>query len=135
MNEKFKDLAILYFEGRLTPNQECEFFGFIAADPENAAQMREWECEWKRQHTPSANVLQSLTIFNAKIEHRSNQLHTRRRWLRITSVAAASALIFLSTFAVLHITKPQVSEQFFTVEAPQGTRSHITLYDGTQDRQ
>ena len=45
MNEKFKDLAILYFEGRLTPNQECEFFGFIAADPENAAQMREWECE------------------------------------------------------------------------------------------
>ena len=132
MNEKFKDLAILYFEGRLTPNQECEFFGFIAADPENAAQMREWECEWKRQHTPSANVLQSLTIFNAKIEHRSNQLHTRRRWLRITSVAAASALIFLSTFAVLHITKPQVSEQFFTVEAPQGTRSHITLYDGTQ---
>ena len=44
MNEKFKDLAILYFEGRLTPNQECEFFGFIAADPENAAQMREWEC-------------------------------------------------------------------------------------------
>ena len=59
MNEKFKDLAILYFEGRLTPNQECEFFGFIAADPENAAQMREWECEWKRQHTPSANVLGS----------------------------------------------------------------------------
>lgn len=30
MNESFRKLAILYFEGRITPNQECELFGFIA---------------------------------------------------------------------------------------------------------
>lgn len=132
MNENFKDLAILYFEGRLTPNQERELFGFIAAAPENALQVRRWEYEWKRQHTPSADVLHSLTILNEKIEHRSNRLHTRRRWLRIASAAAAAVLVFLSTFTVLHLTKHQGSEQFFTVEAPQGTRSHITLYDGTQ---
>lgn len=130
MNESFKKLAILYFEGRLTPNQECELFGFIVAAPENSLQVRKWESEWKRQHTPSANVLHSLTIFNEKVEHRNNRLHTRRRWLRIAS--AAAVLIFLSTFTVFHLTKHQGSEQFFTVEAPLGTRSHITLDDGTQ---
>ena len=40
MNESFRKLAILYFEGRITPNQECELFGFIAAAPENALQVR-----------------------------------------------------------------------------------------------
>lgn len=48
MNESFRKLAILYFEGRITPNQECELFGFIAAAPENALQVRKWESEWKR---------------------------------------------------------------------------------------
>ena len=70
MNESFRKLAILYFEGRITPNQECELFGFIAAAPENALQVRKWESEWKRQHIPSTNVLHSLAMFNAKVEHR-----------------------------------------------------------------
>lgn len=130
MNESFRKLAILYFEGRITPNQECELFGFIAAAPENALQVRKWESEWKRQHIPSTNVLHSLAMFNAKVEHRDNRLRTRHRWLRFS--AAAVVLTFLSTFTVFHLTKHHGSEQFFTVEAPQGTRSHITLYDGTQ---
>jgi fe2+-dicitrate sensor, membrane component len=69
-------------------------------------------------------------MFNAKVEHRDNRLRTRHRWLRFS--AAAVVLTFLSTFTVFHLTKHHGSEQFFTVEAPQGTRSHITLYDGTQ---
>ena len=96
MNESFRKLAILYFEGRITPNQECELFGFIAAAPENALQVRKWESEWKRQHIPSTNVLHSLAMFNAKVEHRDNRLRTRHRWLRFS--AAAVVLTFLYSF-------------------------------------
>ena len=45
MNESLKELAVRYFEGPIAPEEECELFGFLAASPENAALMREWERE------------------------------------------------------------------------------------------
>ena len=54
MNESLKELAVRYFEGPIAPEEECELFGFLAASPENAALMREWEREWKQRHVPSA---------------------------------------------------------------------------------
>ena len=128
MNESLKELAVRYFEGRITPEQECELFGFIAAAPENAARMHEWEREWKRRHTPSADVLRSLAQLRAKAELRDRRLRTRR-WLRFS--AAAAVLVLIAPFAIERMDF-KAPEQIFTVEAPQGTHSHITLYDGTQ---
>ena len=68
MNESLKELAVRYFEGPIAPEEECELFGFLAASPENAALMREWEREWKQRHVPSADVLRSLARLNGKIE-------------------------------------------------------------------
>ena len=67
MNESLKELAVRYFEGPIAPEEECELFGFLAASPENAALMREWEREWKQRHVPSADVLRSLARLNGKI--------------------------------------------------------------------
>ena len=55
MNESLKELAVRYFEGPIAPEEECELFGFLAASPENAALMREWE----RERRTSADVLRS----------------------------------------------------------------------------
>lgn len=69
MNESLKELAVRYFEGPIAPEEECELFGFLAASPENAALMREWEREWKQRHVPSADVLRSLAReYDVKIE-------------------------------------------------------------------
>lgn len=58
MNESLKELAVRYFEGPIAPEEECELFGFLAASPENAALMREWEREWKQRHVrrPTSSV-------------------------------------------------------------------------------
>lgn len=74
MNESLKELAVRYFEGPIAPEEECELFGFLAASPENAALMREWEREWKQRHVPSADVLRSLARLNGKIERRENRI-------------------------------------------------------------
>lgn len=84
MNESLKELAVRYFEGPIAPEEECELFGFLAASPENAALMREWEREWKQRHVPSADVLRSLARLNGKIERRENRIRARRRWLRFS---------------------------------------------------
>ena len=110
MNESLKELAVRYFEGPIAPEEECELFGFLAASPENAALMREWEREWKQRHVPSADVL--------------------RRWLRFS--AAAAVLILISAFTTRHLIHTEDPVQMFSVQAPQGTNSRISLPDGSQ---
>ncbi len=130
MNEKLKRLAVRYFEGPISPDEERELFAFIAAAPENAARMREWEEEWKREHIPSLSVLDSLGLLKAKIRKRDGAMLNRRRWLRFT--AAAAVLILISAFTTRYIMRLETPEQLFSVQAPQGTNSRISLPDGTQ---
>ena len=130
MNESLKELAVRYFEGPIAPEEECELFGFLAASPENAALMREWEREWKQRHVPSADVLRSLARLNGKIERRENRIRDRRRWLRFS--AAAAVLILISAFTTRHLIHTEDPVQMFSVQAPQGTNSRISLPDGSQ---
>lgn len=130
MNESLKELAVRYFEGPIAPEEECELFGFLAASPENAALMREWEREWKQRHVPSADVLRSLARLNGKIERRENRIRARRRWLRFS--AAAAVLILISAFTTRHLIHTEDPVQMFSVQAPQGTNSRISLPDGSQ---
>ena len=130
MNESLKELAVRYFEGPIATEEECELFGFLAASPENAALMREWEREWKQRHVPSADVLRSLARLNGKIERRENRIRARRRWLRFS--AAAAVLILISAFTTRHLIHTEDPVQMFSVQAPQGTNSRISLPDGSQ---
>lgn len=92
--------------------------------------MREWEREWKQRHVPSADVLRSLARLNGKIERRENRIRARRRWLRFS--AAAAVLILISAFTTRHLIHTEDPVQMFSVQAPQGTNSRISLPDGSQ---
>ena len=126
MNERIREIALRFFEGTITAEEECELYGFLNGNPQGLAQMREWESCWKRDHVPPADVLDSLDSLRRKIRRRRP---LRRLWLRISAAAAALALV--STL-VLHLLPAERPEQLFTVEAPQGTHSRISLPDGTQ---
>lgn len=125
MNESLKELAVRYFEGPIAPEEECELFGFLAASPENAALMREWEREWKQRHVPSADVLRSLARLNGKIERRENRIRARRRWLRFS--AAAAVLILISAFTTRHLIHTEDPVQMFSVRSPGNQQPHIRL--------
>ena len=126
MNERIREIALRFFEGTITAEGECELYGFLNGNPQGLAQMREWESCWKRDHVPPADVLDSLDSLRRKIRRRRP---LRRLWLRISAAAAVLALV--STL-VLHLLPAERPEQLFTVEAPQGTHSRISLPDGTQ---
>lgn len=126
MNERIREIALRFFEGTITAEEECELYGFLNGNPQGLAQMREWESCWKRDHVPPADVLDSLDSLRRKIRRRRP---LRRLWLRISAAAAVLALV--STL-VLHLLPAERPEQLFTVKAPQGTHSRISLPDGTQ---
>lgn len=47
-----RQLAILYFEGRATDEEELRLLEFIKESARNRAAFAEWEEEWTHSHTP-----------------------------------------------------------------------------------
>lgn len=47
-----KKLAILYFEGKATDEEELRLLEFIKESARNKAEFAEWEEEWTHSHTP-----------------------------------------------------------------------------------
>lgn len=82
MNERIREIALRFFEGTITAEEECELYGFLNGNPQGLAQMREWESCWKRDHVPPADVLDSLDSLRRKIRRRRP---LRRLWLRISA--------------------------------------------------
>lgn len=48
-----RQLAILYFEGRATDEEELRLLEFIKESAHNRAAFAEWEEEWTHSHTPA----------------------------------------------------------------------------------
>ena len=46
-----KKLAILYFEGKATDEEELRLLEFIKESARNKAEFAEWEEEWTHSHT------------------------------------------------------------------------------------
>lgn len=128
MKEPMKELAVRYFEGTISPDEERTLFAFLDASPEHAARMRGWEEEWKRTHTPPIGVLASLDRLKSRIRKR-DEARLRRR---LKFSAAAAVLMLLSTLTTRYLMPSEAPVQLFSVEAPQGTTSRISLPDGTQ---
>ena len=51
-----KKLAILYFEGKATDEEELRLLEFIKESARNKAEFAEWEEEWTHSHTPDART-------------------------------------------------------------------------------
>ena len=41
MNERIREIALRFFEGTITAEEECELYGFLNGNPQGLAQMRE----------------------------------------------------------------------------------------------
>lgn len=130
MKEPIEELAVRYFEGTISPDEERALFAFLTAAPENAARLRAWEEAWKREHIPPAGVLASLEALKASIRRRDEARLRRRRWLRFS--AAAAVLMLVTTITTRLLMPAEAPVQLFSVQAPQGTTSRISLPDGTQ---
>lgn len=129
MEEKMKKLAVRYFEGNISPEGERKLFEYITADAEHAASFREWEREWQREHIPSLATLNALDLLKSKIRRKEFARRARRQWFR---VAAAAVFVLASTLTAYYLARPENPRHLFSVQAPQGTNSRISLPDGTQ---
>lgn len=138
-DQKFKQLAYLYFEGKIPLEKESELFEFITQNEQNKIQFQKWENEWTNTQQHGKSVDKDWDLLKSKIETRktiSPLLKVRKTsfFRRLTQVAAVAAILIISaTVAISYYNSVSTSSNtnFFTVETPNGEKTKIILSDGT----
>ncbi|MCR5326143.1 MAG: FecR domain-containing protein [Bacteroidales bacterium] len=136
MDNKLTEITLKFLEGKTTVEEESLLFSAIAGNEETANEFKLMEEKWRTTHAPSRKTLGELGAFRrmARRASRRNRMPFLRRHGWITGVVAAACLaVGLLVFRPFASKEPAVpaKDQTFSVEAPPGTHSKISLPDGT----
>lgn len=129
-------LAIRYFEGKITLPEEETLFRFVKATSVNYEMFRQWEKDWLHSSMPDLAVTNEWRRLQRRIQLRtasSGIFHTRQYSLRqIASVAAVIVVILLGgTYGLFSYWEQDEKANYFALETAYGEKSKLVLTDGT----
>lgn len=129
-----KSIAYLYFQGKISLEDEKVLFDFINDNNENMKLFRQWESEWMTSGMDSAgiddkwNSLQIKMAANKRVALQTRPMNRKFEWLPV----AASIMLILSLSIYLYDRfVDNRSESYFISEVPKGQKSKVILPDGT----
>ncbi|GHS90738.1 anti-sigma factor [Bacteroidia bacterium] len=128
-------LAKLYWEGKIPLKDESVLFSFISNDA-NREKYIQWEKEWQSSKEKEPLVDKEWQLLQNRIRTRENMTkktifnRTIPFWRKI-AVAAAIALLLITTAVGVHEWTIRNNREIFTVEVPMGEKSKLYLPDGS----
>lgn len=136
VEKDIRTLAVLYFEGKISMEDEKCLFGFIQSNEQNRAQFRQWEKEWQQSGREDVEVTNEWKRLLCKIRTQEAiipMLPVRRLsiWRKVSAVAAVVLLLVLGGYGVWEVKPYLQPETYFAFEAPYGEKSKMVLADGT----
>lgn len=132
MTKEMKQLAIRYFEGQISREEENVLFDFVQQSEENRVLFHSWEAEWSDQHEVDAETEQAWQFLASRIIGEDvKPVKVVNLWRNIVAVAAVALLIVGTALTTWYITS-NAPESYYAVTAPQGSRSCLVLPDGSR---
>lgn len=138
MEEKdIRKIAVRYFEGEISPEEERALFAYLHDVPERLAAFRRWEQEWAEARPDDflaadwARLQQRLRM---REDERRREAESWRFRLGQMGKYAAAAAVFLALFVGVYsllADKEAAPEEFYAVETANGERTRVVLPDGT----
>lgn len=128
--QEARQLTLRYLSGTITRDEEQQLFAFIEEDESHKALFRIWENQWMESSrlVPSASsAWERLEPMLQEEETSHPNLHI---WRRVAAAAAVVLLLFGTAFATWHVASHR-PEQFYSLTAPMGSTSRLTLPDGS----
>jgi len=126
----YKELAIKYFSGRISADEESELYSWVKEKDANLEMLHSWEEEWKESEGQSLN--NSWERMLGKIAAREvldgAELQTAKKPVRWWSYAAAAAVALM---VLLRVAIPHGDQQIYAMEAPVGEKCRVLLPDST----
>ena len=138
--QDMKAAAMRYFEGQATTHEHADLQQFIEQDPRNLQLFRQWEEEWtgvgasRTRSTDEAWQRLCHTIATDEADETGDMPIGRHltAGLRIWhKIAAAAMLLLITTLTALLVTGGKDSVRTFRCAAPAGSRTQVTLPDGS----
>lgn len=135
--DDFRELAFLYFDGKISRADEARLYIFIHGDDANMALFRRWEQEWLTERQDDSVVAQGWKDLQARMADKPGMTvrQDRRKpaHARFWYLAAAVALVCVAVFSFRLVMDAfrNDTEKYFVFEAPKGEKSKLTLADGT----
>lgn len=133
--QRIKQLAFSYFEGKIKKDEENILFEFINSNKRNMSLFREWEKEWMTisfYDNKNNNEWNKLLLRIKTRETLIRSIPKQKFRFRHTLYVAAS-IILLIGFSILFTYKSKEinHEAYFQTEVPYGEKSKIILADGS----
>lgn len=132
-----KNLAELYFNGKIQPAQEKELFEFINSNGKNMAIFREWEKEWIAStiNDSELNLAWDRMSSRMKVKKSVSEIKIpsakRFHYRQLLSIAASFLLVLGFSYYCYNYYQIQNNEAYFENEVPYGEKSKIILADGS----
>ena len=129
-------LAIRYFEGRITPSEEEILFRFVNDAPSNERMFRQWEEEWMLSYKLIPEVSNEWKQLQHRMQVRQSLngvFSTKHMQLqRFIAVAAIACVLLLSgTYSFYLYRNTETTDNRFALETAYGEKSKLILADGT----
>lgn len=138
MEEKeLRDMAVRYFEGTISPEEERVLYAYLHESPEHFAAFRRWEREWAEER-PDDFMADDWARLQQRLRMREDEERAETgRWTfrlrqfgRYVAAAAVLAALFAGVYTFL-LQSDNVPEEFYAVETANGERTRMLLPDGT----
>ena len=133
---KIHQLAIRYFEGKISLSEEETLFRFVKANSGNYELFRQWEKNWILLSAPDFSVMNEWKRLQRRVQLRTSSPDIFRKRLyslrQIASVAAIITIILLGgTYSIFTYWQQNVKTNYFALETAYGEKSKMVLTDGT----
>lgn len=130
MKKDYKALAERYFDGKITPEEETILAEYLRQGDEARAAFRKWHQEWAaRPHfdMPTERAWQRFAVW--MMDHQPKD--RRSPWYRVAVAAAVVTVLVCSALAAWYV-YAQPAERYYAVTAPMGSKTSLSLPDGSQ---
>lgn len=131
MPEDIKQLAVRYFEGVITRDEESALLAYVEQSEENRARFRQYEAEWSAHQPVSLPTRQAWERLQSRLVMLEGRpARTVRLWRRVAAAVAVVLLLAGTAVATWKLSGSR-AESFCTLTAPMGSKSCLTLPDGS----
>lgn len=134
--ENIRQLAVHYFEGCITLQEEEELFLFVNACADNYAMFRQWEKEWMQSAASGSEVVAEWKHLQRRVQIHCvmTDIISHKKYSLRQLVAAAAVIVIVmlsSTYGALSFFYKQAEPNYFALVTAYGEKSKVILTDGT----
>lgn len=128
---EYKPIAMRYFNGEATHEEEAMIDAFIKQGEEQAALFNQWMEEWEANifSTPAPAVDQAWQRLQETIDSHTGRTVHMQWWHK--AVAAAAIIVIIGCAAIWSLSG-STATQTYLCSAPAGSKTQVTLPDGSK---